>query len=95
MGVLSLGVQAGSHIAITTCPDMLVVTDIIDNGLQGKFELGSQTFVVSDEERVEVWPEVFVFCGISKGMDWHLKNKSKLAFEAPLDIRINRAGVYA
>lgn len=90
---LSLGVQAGSNIKVGQW--MLHVDEVLDNGLRVKVDVGGKKFFVSDDERVEVLKDVFVFCGVSAGMGWNMPYKSKLAFEAPTDILIHRAGVEA
>jgi hypothetical protein len=85
---LSLGVQAGSNILIGQ--DMLHVDEILSNGLKVLVDVGGRKFVISDDERIEVLKDVFVFCGVSAGMGWNMAHKSKLAIEAPLDILIDR-----
>ena len=87
-GALSLGVQAGSNIKIGN--DMLYVVEILNNGLQVLVDVGGKRFVLSDDEKIEVLKDVFIFCGVSAGRGWIMAHKSKLAIEAPLDILIDR-----
>jgi hypothetical protein len=94
-GVLSLGVKAGSLIKFTppqgsTDIPLLRVITVLDNGLRVKFEFDGQRYIVSDAERIELRPELFVSCGISPWNNWPLPSKSKLAFEAPTSLLINR-----
>jgi hypothetical protein len=46
--------------------------------------------LISDEERVEVYPQVFVSCGLSD--ERKHDHTSRLAFEAPRSIEIYRVG---
>jgi hypothetical protein len=88
---LSLGVQAGSQIKIGL--HILRVIEVLDDGKLVKIEVGDRRYMISDEERTEIATNVFVFCGISEGMGWDVPLKSKLAFEAPREIKIDRLGV--
>lgn len=85
---LSLGVQAGSRIKVGLA--VVKVIEILNNGLEVVLEAGGNRFVVNDEEKKEILPSVFVFCGISAWMYWDQPYKSKLAFDAPRSIAINR-----
>lgn len=87
-GALSLGVQAGSNIKIGQY--LLHVDEILDNGLRVRLSVGGRSFLVADDERTEVLPAVFIFCGVSADKGWNMPHKSKLAIEAPTDILIDR-----
>jgi hypothetical protein len=90
-GALSLGVQAGSKIKIGK--SVLSVLQVLNTGLQVRVFVRGRFYTISDDERVEVLPNVFIFCGVSAGRGWNMPNKSKLAIEAPTDILIDRLGV--
>jgi hypothetical protein len=82
---LSLEVLAGSEIKIGK--SVLRVLEVI-HGTVVNVMVGDRKFVITEEERTEVLPEVFVSCGVKPG--WNKDERSRLAFEAPIDIRINR-----
>lgn len=83
---LSLGVSVGSEITIGPV-NRLKVLDII-GGTQVKIEVGGNQFLIDDQERQEVLPEVFVSCGLSAPTRG--THTSRLAFEAPRSIKIDR-----
>lgn len=84
---LSLGVSIGSE--ITLGPDnVLKVLDIV-GGTQVKVQInGGKVFDIDDSERQEVLPDVFVSCGLSTTSRG--AKTSRLAFEAPLSVKIDR-----
>jgi hypothetical protein len=88
-GVLSLGVQKDSRISIG--PYVMRVIEVLGDGRLVSIEVADQRFMISEEERTEVLPEVFVFCGVPN--TWNSSFRSRLAFEAPIAIRINRIEV--
>lgn len=80
---LSLGVNVGSTIKVGA--DKLNVTDIV----MGKYidlKVGSATVTIPANERVEVWPYVF----ISMGRSSPSHSRPCLCFEAPKEIAILR-----
>jgi hypothetical protein len=82
---LSLGVKAGSKIRIGD--HMLEVVqvdreDCIDITLDGKL------FVITDLQRTQIAPEVYVSCGSQNGKG--LPEHGRLAIEAPRSIPIIR-----
>ena len=81
---LSIGVTAGTRIRVDeqlvhvleARPKMVTIR--VDN---------SKPRVITDEERTEILPRVFVQCGVQEGL---LVSGSRLAFEAPREIKIER-----
>lgn len=86
---LSIGVTAGSQIRIGK--SVLKVVDITSGLITVKVGNGP-LHVLSDKERAEVLPNVFVFVGDMRGRN----TGSRLAFEAPRSVPITRVeGVHA
>lgn len=82
---LSLGVKKGGVIKIGGVPLQVVS---IDHQKSITVRINGREYVVSDKERVEILPTVFVFVGT-----WSVLNQSsqgRLAFEAPRAVRIER-----
>lgn len=96
MALLSLAIHKGTKITIGE--ELLRVSEVSENGLEIKLEVGGRKFIVSDKERVLIAPQVFVSCGVRDGATVKWKDQfgmdslpqSRLAFEAPLSIKINR-----
>jgi hypothetical protein len=84
---LSLGVSIGSKVQIGD--KLLVITDIL-NGNHISLTYGGKTFLITESERTEIDPTVFVSCG-SRDSNRHEKY-TRLAFEAPREIQITRLG---
>lgn len=82
---LSIGVGKGSRIKVGD--SMLRVVEIVP-GVAISVQLdGNKTFMITDSERTEIMPGVFVQIGLNpKNVD----SGSRLAFEAPRSITINR-----
>jgi len=90
---LSLGVRAGSQIEIGD--DMLTVSGVTRDGLTVRVNVRGREYQINDEEKTEVLPGVYVFCGVSAHMNWDLPFRSKLAFDAPRVIQIDRVKAMA
>lgn len=58
---------------------LLVVRDVL-SATTVRVEFGGRDVLVTDQQREELMPQVFVSCGVS----------GRLAFEAPRSIRIER-----
>jgi hypothetical protein len=94
---LSIGVHRGMRIKVGA--EMLRVTDVQQEGREVRLEIGDRQYTISDKQRTEIAPSVFVFCGVYDGIitNWTTDEgdkvlHSRLAFEAPRAIRINRMG---
>lgn len=81
---LSLGVRKGSTIKVGG--DVVTVTDVVKAD-EVHVRVRETNFTVTDKERTQILPDVFVFCG---SKDAFQKGNSRLAFEAPRRIRIER-----
>lgn len=84
MGTLSIGVRARDKIRIgnnTLTVMHLIQPNIIVVSVKGR------TLHITDAERVEIIPNVFVFCGLP---DPRYEWQRRLAFEAPQEIKIER-----
>lgn len=81
---LSLGIHEGSKIQVGS--HVVTVTEIVRDNLM-TVEAGGLKHMVTDTERTEILPSVFVFCGSSHGQ---AATNARLAFEAPRSININR-----
>lgn len=88
---LSLGIQSGSQIQIGD--SIMRVIEVARDGKLVHIEVTGKRFSVSDEERTEILDDVFVQVGIPT--NWNTPLRSRLAFEAPRCITINRLGVMA
>jgi hypothetical protein len=83
---LSIGVVPGSRIMIGK--SVVLVNEILNSNLVSLSVDGGPAFMVSDQERTQIAPEVMVFCGVKKPRnDSHV---SRLAFEAPRNIIITK-----
>lgn len=83
---LSLGVKTGSQMRIGS--SILRVLEIKNYGRLISIEVGNRRFLIDDEKKTEILPAVFVFCGVTS--DWCFERKSKIAFDAPRSIQIDR-----
>lgn len=86
---LSLGVSKGSEIVVglSDREETIQVLDV-ECGTRVAIKVMGKRLEIDDQERVEVLPEVFVSCGLSNP---HRGSRtSRLAFEAPRRIKINR-----
>lgn len=86
---LSLGVTKGSKVEIALA-DRVVLVKVtnIDSATQLTLEVEGTAVTIDDKERVEILPQVFVSCGLSRPARGN--RSTRLAFEAPLEIKINR-----
>jgi sRNA-binding carbon storage regulator CsrA len=85
---LSLGVAAGSKIIIG---DSLLKVLSIEDGLTITLDVDGTRYVVNDQERTEILPNVFVSCGQTMPSRTGSSQKtSRLAIEAPRAIQIDR-----
>lgn len=85
---LSLGVTIGSKIRVGA--DTLEVLDVQD-AMDTKVRVGKREFTITDLERQEVLPDVFISLGWSENTkDARFPNFSRLAIEAPRALRIER-----
>jgi hypothetical protein len=86
---LSIGVKKGRKIKFllpSKVERTLVVLDVLSSK-RVLVEFGGRQLVVTDEERHELMPGVFVSCGMIRESP---PRESRLAFEAPREIRIER-----
>lgn len=86
---LSLGVRARCQIQVGE--DLLRVIQVLSDGTKVLIEvMGGTRHLITEEERKEILPDVFVFCGGPIKDD--MLRYSTLAFEAPRDVKITRLG---
>lgn len=86
---LSLGVTKGSKVEITLADRVEVIqVKSIDSATQLMLVVEGKAVAINDKERVEILPQVFVSCGLSRPARGN--RSTRLAFEAPLEIKINR-----
>lgn len=83
---LSLGVKNGSQIKVGTTT--LRVIEVSNSGKSILIEVANRRFLINDQDRTEILPDVFAFCGVTG--DWAGERRSKIAFDAPRSIRIDR-----
>ena len=83
---LSLGVRKGDHIKVGAT--MIEVVRVEDDNIIGLYVAGQPLIYVSDTEKTEILPDVWVFCGSTTRQQYD--GYSRLAFEAPREIRIER-----
>jgi hypothetical protein len=82
---LSIGVHVGSRIKVGQ--KVLTVHEIIrPDAVSVSVDDGPQ-FILSDQYSTEIAPEVRVFCGMARNSE---HQASRLAFEAPRSVKINR-----
>lgn len=90
---LSLGVKKGSKIKVdqsmVEVVDVVSLSEIRINVSNGMLRQIKQ-HTITNEERTEILPEVFVSAGRDDGADHSTKGYTRLAFEAPRRIKINR-----
>lgn len=84
---LSIGISQGTKIVVDK--DILTVEDI-PKATHVVVNYKGRQYVVTDEERIEIHPNVFVSCGLSD--ERKHDHNSRLAFEAPRAIFIERVG---
>lgn len=83
---LSIGVKIGSKLTIGK--SNMRILDVVD-GTTISLEVDGQRFIVSENERTEILPEVFVSSGLERTNVVGVKS-GRLAFEAPRHIIIRR-----
>lgn len=85
---LSIGVKAGSKIKVKSVRDHIVEVLNVPSHDRLVISVDGVQFEVTDKQRVEILPRVFVFCGSkdSRGVESY----TRLAFEAPKIVRIER-----
>lgn len=84
---LSIGVSQGTKIMVDD--HELLVEDVPKATLVQVLFQGKK-YLVSDEERIEIYPSVYMSCGLSD--ERKHDHNSRLAFEAPRSIEIYRVG---
>lgn len=89
---LSIGVKAGSKIKFGH--SLLTVLSVDDGKrieieVQGAHPSDRRYYMITEEQRTEIAQDVYVFCG-ADSKRWSEKEFSRIAFEAPRAIRINR-----
>lgn len=85
---LSLGVTIGSKIRVGN--ETLEVLDVRD-AMDTKLRAAGHVFTITDMERQEVLPSVFISLGWSNSTkDARFPHFSRLAIEAPRELRIER-----
>jgi hypothetical protein len=83
---LSIGVTRGSRIRVGQ--SMVKVEEIVQDVAVTLSVDGGKKFMITDSERTQIIPEVFVQLGLNHRSSG--TNSSRLAFEAPFSIKINR-----
>lgn len=83
---LSIGVSKGSKIQVGA--NLLRVLEVQDSR-HVSIQYGEQRHLITDAERTEVEPGVFLSCGIRQDKET-TSNSSRIAFEAPRSVIINR-----
>lgn len=85
---LSMGVSVGSKIIIGNGVADERMMRILDttNGIVNLQMDDGKKFIITDFERTEILPNVFVSLGMKKGET----SNTRLAFEAPREIQITR-----
>lgn len=82
---LIIGVNKSSKIQVGD--KMVKIGDILPTVVMLKVE-GGEDFMISDKERTEILPDVFVSLGLNHRTQ--STNSNRLAFEAPMSVKINR-----
>jgi len=82
---LSIGVGTGSRVDVDG--HVVKVKNVVKPNLIVLTVDGGEDIVVSDQARIEILPDVFVFAGVGS-----TGRGSRLAFEAPVSIPIHRIG---
>lgn len=86
---LSLGVSGGSKIDISLADQVVTIkVDRIHSASHLTLIVKGRKVEIDDKERVEILPEVFVSCGLSQPTRGN--RSTRIAFEAPIEIGINR-----
>lgn len=83
---LSIGIVPGSKIKVGN--SVIRVDSVMNSNLVGLSLDGGPVFMVSDNEKTEVMPQVMVSCGVKAARE--ASHMSRLAFDAPRSISINR-----
>lgn len=86
---LSLGVTDGSKIRVGS--DIVEVVSVVGTA-HIQVRVGGQNHLITDCERTEILPGVFVSCGRNDDRQFGGASFSRLAFEAPRSIEIKRIG---
>lgn len=87
---LSIGVKRGSQIRVfTEAWESLVKVKAVEALDSIVVDVDGRTYTITDLERQEVLPQVLLSCGRS-GQSGSQGGYSRLAFEAPRSIRIER-----
>lgn len=86
---LSLGVAAGSKIKVGS--DIVEVVSVVGTA-HVQIGVRGQSYLITDCERTEILPNVFVSCGRNDDRQFGGAGFSRLAFEAPRSIDIKRIG---
>jgi hypothetical protein len=87
MMALSIGVSQGTKIIVDKYE--LLVEDV-PKATHVQVLFRDKRYIVTDEERIEIYPNVFLSCGLSD--ERKHDHNSRLAFEAPRSIFIERVG---
>ncbi len=86
---LSVGARKGKKIRVGGTTGSVVLVDEVYAPNRVRLSVDDKTFLVTDAERTEILPQVFVSCGFDdKGKAGN--QYTRLAFEAPRSIRIER-----
>jgi hypothetical protein len=83
---LSIGVTAGSQIRVGD--EIVKVLEVL-RGKAIRVEVDGKQHVITDQQRTEVLPDVFLTYG-APGPNLKEFKGSRLAFEAPKDLKITR-----
>jgi hypothetical protein len=83
---LSIGVSKGSKIQVGK--NLMRVLEVQDSR-HVSIMYGNTRHLITDTERTEVEPGVFLSCGIKQDKET-MMNSSRIAFEAPRSVIINR-----
>jgi hypothetical protein len=83
---LSIGINEGSKIRVG---NKLLVVQQIPDARHVHILYGREPFLITDEERTEVEPGVYIQCGVKADRPFQ-ENFSRLAFEAPRAVGIHR-----
>lgn len=86
---LSLGVKRGSKIRFSQ-KQILEVLEV-KSAEEMVIDVDGTRFTITDKERTEVLPTVYVFCGrVTKGQAAQQQKYARIAIEAPRSIDIDR-----
>lgn len=88
---LSIGVTVGSRIQVGN--DYVEVREVLTTELVSVTVNGDDPILIGNAEQTEIAPGVFLFCGVDlkvNGKNLPDSHHSRLAFDAPLSVKINR-----